>query len=161
MMKLLIVLSFFASFLANAAIKCGETDVSVMNTTYDVELGEKGYFLVSAINKNINTSYKITQELGYLRLRCEQGAKGDYFVIINPLCHSASCSEDNYQLVSVSDGKIVVSLPEKLTGGNNRKDIESFLGKNISEFSCGYDYGTEPTPNKQDEICMVTKRDQG
>ena len=160
--KFLIPSLLLCSFTIRAEITCGGSDIGLINTTYKQNnLHSSGDFILTIANEKITTSHKITQGMGYLRMRCDKLVDGRDVLIVNPWCSGRSCEmQQLLGVIDVSNGQYLVELPRDYRG-NTREAAEKLLQKKIADFSCDEGHHIEAKTDKSGDICIETARDQG
>lgn len=159
-------LSFMSAFVlgaftARAEISCGGSDIGIINTTYQQQDRRSGDFVVTIVNAEFTTSHRITQGMGYLRMRCDKLVDGRAVLIVNPWCSGRSCEmQQQLGVIDVSNGQYLVTLPPD-NRGSSRQAAEQLLQKKIADFSCDQGHHRVAKTDKSGDICLETARDQG
>ncbi len=152
----------FAAFTAGAEMSCGGSDIGIINTTYPQQnLRRSGDFVLTIVNENITVNHKISQGMGYLRMRCDKLPDGRAVLIVNPWCSGRSCEmQEVLGVIDASHGQYLVALPPD-NRGSSRQAAEQLLQKKIAEFSCVEGHHRHVKTEKSGDICLETARDQG
>lgn len=160
-------LFFLLSTSASAAtMMCGESEISVINSKYTTASSgpSKKFFIVTIANQDNVSTHKVTQGLGYLRMRCEQDTAKVSYLLLSPNCSGKSCLGENYLLVDVKSGRVVVEFDKTQKHfeiGSNKAQVETILGRPVPSFDCEYKYEKEIPSAVGQEVCLISARDQG
>jgi hypothetical protein len=150
------------AFTTRAELSCGGSDLGIINTTYQQhDVRRSGDFVLTIVNAEITTHHKITQGMGYLRMRCDKLPDGRAVLIVNPWCSGRACEmEALLGVIDVKDGQYLVELPRDYRG-STREAAEQLLQKKIAYFSCEEGHHIAAKTDKSGDICLATAREQG
>lgn len=129
--------------------KCGNIPIVLYNSN----VVESPFFVISIGGPSPSFhAFLVTEE--FLEVRCEKDKQGKDFLLVNHFCGGSGCSESNYALVELPNGKEVLKASEPQHG--NEDQAASILGKPLTPFSCKKWSKDSTTPNDNGEFCLIS-----